>query len=520
MATPPFSSKIIADTGLSYGDEGKGRLIFEAISELKEATGQEDPVAVVIKINGGANSGHTAGGLKLNLLPAGVIDPSVPHLAVGAGVVADPRKFLWEAAPLEARGYNIISRLAIDERTMVSDLTHRLLDLAFEYYRENILGETPRGSTGRGISPSFQDETGQWQIHYAIFRDSKEVFHTKLEQKCDRAARTIQHVCQLPAENWESLFDTLTKAELRANHESIENGDFQAEEFDFSQFKGSEPFTFNVNRLAEVYWEAGQQLVKQVTDVRELILNALEDDKYIIGEFGQSYWLDKRQGFPPNVTGSHSFTPEIFHSAGIPVQTVHTIGVAKAYDTKVGTHLFLTQFSEDDALGNFLKKLEFGTSTGRQRMVGWYDAVEKGDALRYGGFQDLMINKLDALSHNDEWSGSLKICVAYEDQRGNRITHVPRDDTFRSGLKPVYERYEGWSEDTSTIRSFSALPENAQRYVAGMVKATCDVAYESCTNDSLVNLRYIGVGPDPDQIIKDVPETRKLLDILNQPAGV
>lgn len=517
MATPPFTSKIIADTGISFGDEGKGRLIYEAIAELQETTGQESPVAVVLKVNGGANSGHTAGGLKLNLLPAGVIADSVQHLAVGAGVVADPRKFLWEGKPLEARGYDILSRLAIDERTMVSDLTHRLLDLAYEYYRSEILEEEPRGSTGRGISPSFQDETGQWQIHYAIFRGSKEEFRNKLKQKCDRAVRTIEHVCQLPAKNWDELFDTLTTAEVRANQESIDAGIFGAAEFDFSVFKGSKPFTINVDHLADIYWGAGQKLAPQVTDVRELVLQALQNGKYIIGEFGQSYWLDKRQGFSPNVTASHSFTPEIFNSAGIPVQKVHTIGVAKAYDTKVGTHLFITQFPEDDSLGEWLKKLEFGTSTGRQRMVGWYDAVEKGDALRYGGFQDLVINKLDALSHNSEWEGSLKICAAYKDASGKRVNHVPRDEAYRAELKPVYEEYDGWAEDISTIRSFADLPAQAKRYVAGMVKATCDVAYDGNYPAKPVNLRYIGVGPDPEQIIKDVPETRQLLDILNSP---
>ena len=270
-------------------------------------------------------------------------------------MVADPRKFLWEAIPLEARGYEILNRLAIDERTMVSDLTHRLLDLAFEYYRSNILGETPRGSTGRGITPSFQDETGQWQIYYAMFRDSKESFAKKLAQKCDRAVRTIQHVCQLPEVEWSKLFATLTAAEIRANQESIEAGIFPESEFDFGIFCGHEPFTINVDTLVDVYWEAGQKLVAQVKDIRELVIQALEDGKYIIGEFGQAYWLDKRHGFSPNVTASHSFTPEIFNSAGIPVQKVHTIGVAKAYDTKVGTHLFITQFDDDDDLGNFLK---------------------------------------------------------------------------------------------------------------------------------------------------------------------
>lgn len=519
MANPPFSSRIIADTGISFGDEGKGRLIYEAISELQESSGQKDPVAIVLKVNGGANSGHTAGGLKLNLLPAGVIADGVSHLGIGTGVVADPRKFIWEARPLEAHGYKVLDRLAIDEKTMVSDLTHRLLDLAFEYYRERVLGEVPRGSTGRGISPSFMDETGQWQIPYALFRGSKDDFGKKLSQKCDRATRTIQHVCQLPESEWSKLFETLTTAEVRANQESIESGVFSEDEFDFCQFMGDAPFTINVDRLIDVYWEAGQSLVDQVTDVRELVFKALEEGKYIIGEFGQSYWLDKRHGFSPNVTASHSFTPEIFNSAGIPVQAVHTIGVAKAYDTKVGTHLFITQFAEDDALGNFLKKLEFGTSTGRQRMVGWFDAVEKGDALRYGGFQDLAINKIDALSQNEEWAGSLKICVAYQDKAGNRISHVPRDETYRSELKAVYEDYEGWTEDISSVRRFDDLPIQAQKYVAGMVKGICDVAYEGSDPATLVNLRYIGVGPDPDQIIKDVPETRELLAILTDPVS-
>ena len=148
-----FKSHLIADVGISMGDEGKGRLVYEIIDELKAETGRPDIAAIVLKVNGGANSGHTAGGLKLNLLPAGVIEKDVKILAIGSGVVADPRKFLWEGKPLEARGYEIFDRLLIDERTMVSDIGHRLLDLAWENYRVNKLNEEPRGSTGRGITP-------------------------------------------------------------------------------------------------------------------------------------------------------------------------------------------------------------------------------------------------------------------------------------------------------------------------------------------------------------------------------
>ena len=133
-----FQSQLIADTGISTGDEGKGRVILEIINELREVTGRNDAVAAVMKVNGGSNSGHTVAGLKLNLLPGGVADEKVPHLPVGAGVVADPRKFLWESAYAELHGHVAIKRLAIDERCLVSDLSHRLLDLAWEDYRVNI----------------------------------------------------------------------------------------------------------------------------------------------------------------------------------------------------------------------------------------------------------------------------------------------------------------------------------------------------------------------------------------------
>lgn len=514
MSRTPFTSKIIADVGISMGDEGKGRLIPELIEDLREQTGAEDPVTVVMKVNGGANSGHTAGGLKLNLLPAGVIARSVPHLAIGAGVVASPRKFWWEIKPLEARGYPIFDRLAIDEHCMVSDLAHRLLDLAWEDYRTNILRETPRGSTGRGITPAYQDETGQWQIFYAEFKGDKDAFARKMRQRLERAVDTIRHVCKLSDAAWSGMFETLTQAEQRANKGSVDEGIFPAEEFDFNRFAGSEPFTLNTDLVIDVVWQAGTALRDRIVDVRELVRGETARGKYVIGEFGQAFWLDKRHGFAPNVTASHTYTAEIFQSAGLPVQPVHTVGVCKAYDTKVGTHHFLTQMPEAHPLSQFLRKLEFGTSTGRQRMVGWFDAVEKGDALRYGGFQDIMINKLDALTYNGAWQGGeLLICTGYRAPDGTVHAHVPRNDELRATLQPVYIQLPGWGEDISGVRTFDNLPYNAKRYVAAMVKATLDVAYRGETPASLPHLRYIGVGPDPAQVIKDAPKTAELIKL-------
>jgi len=506
MPLLPFQSQLIADVGISFGDEGKGRLIPEVVRELE---GTPRAVSVVFKVNGGANSGHTAGGIKLNLLPAGVVEKSVAHLAIGAGVVADPCKILWEARPLEKRGYAIFPRLVIDERAMVSDLSHRLLDLAWEDYRVNVLQEEARGSTGRGITPAYQDETGQWQITFADFLGGPNFFARKLAQRADRALRTIRHVCQVSPKSWDAFFEKLTASELKVNAAAIDAGLFPREEFDLARFKGPEPFTLDVPKLAAAYWEAGQQLRKNIGEVRELVLREQAAGRTIIGEFGQAYWLDKRHGYSPNVTASHTYTPEFFESAGIPVQPIHTFAVAKAYDTKVGTHTFITQMDDALPLTQKLKQIEFGTVTGRQRMVGWYDAVEKGDALRYGGYHDLMINKIDALTGAPE----LLICTAYEDPNGRRHAHVPRAEAIRRVLTPVYEKHPGWTEDISGVRRFADLPKNAQRYTAAMVRSVIRVAYPEKLPATLPNLRYLGVGPDPSQIIKDVPATSDLLNL-------
>lgn len=510
-----FTSQLIADTGISTGDEGKGRVILEIIHELRERSGRDDVVAAVMKVNGGSNSGHTVAGLKLNLLPGGVADPLVPYLPIGCGVVADPRKFLWECAYAELHGHVALKRLAIDERCLMSDVSHRLLDLAWEDYRVHVLGGEARGSTGRGITPAYLDEVGQFQIYYADFLGSKDFFADKLRGRVDRALRVIEHVCQVAPDRWPGFFETLTRAETKANAELIEAGRLDATDFDFSHFAGAAPFSLNVEALIEAYWAAGQQLAAQITDVRELILREQDKGNSIIGEFGQAFWLDKRHGFPPNVTASHTFTPEFFQSAGLPVQPIHNVGCCKAYDTKVGTHTFISEMPLDHPLCVKLRKIEFGATTGRQRMVGWYDAVEKGDALRYGGYQDLVLNKLDALSHSDDWQGSLLICTTYQDPEGRVLHHVPRNAKVHKSLKPVFKELPGWSEDLSGIRSFDQLPHNAKVYVAWLLRALIDVANHGDQNQSrLPNLRYIGVGPAPSQIIKDVPDTRELLGLI------
>ncbi|MEK9772010.1 MAG: adenylosuccinate synthetase [Opitutae bacterium] len=507
----PVDSSLISVIGISMGDEGKGRVVHEILEHEKRTHSR--PAAGVMKVNGGANAGHTAAGLKLNLLPSGVGDPEVETLLIGSGVVADPRKFLWEAKPLEARGLEVIKRLLIDQKCQMSDLSHRLLDLAWENYRINQLGMESRGSTGRGISPAYGDETGQWQIFYQSFLEDKNTFSIALEQRCQRALDTIRWVCKVEESAWYEFFETLSIAETRANHASIKDGIFPAEEFDFKRFMGDDPFTLNLNELTEVYWSAGKQLQSCIQDGRDFLLGSVQKKRLVVAEFGQAYWLDKRHGFTPNVTASHTTCAELFHSGGIPLQPVTEIGCCKAYDTKVGTHHFLTKIDHlSDPWGKKLAKLEFGTSTGRQRMVGWFDAVEKGNALRYGGFDQIVINKLDALTLDNTVTPELKICTAYKLPDGKITKLVPRNESLRQKLQPIYQTLPGWTDELRGLTSFAELPAEAQDYIAVMLSSLVDVAYPNgWKNEKLPEIRFIGVGPDPGEIISDLPPAFDLL---------
>lgn len=515
MAREQFKSQILLDTGISMGDEGKGRLIPELIRELRASTGRDRPVGAVVKVNGGANAGHTSGGLKLNLFPAGVVETSVECLAIASGVVADPHKFLWEGRYIEEAGYPVMSRLCIDERTMMSDIGHRLLDLGWEWYREHRLGEAPRGSTGRGISPAYTDETAHFALTYSVFLGAPEAFAKHMEARMERVRQTLLHVCGVTPGQIHGFLETLRDAEQRANRLLVEAGHFPAADFDPTRWWDAAAGWLDTRAVIEAYWQAGTHLQAHIVDVRERLAQIIAGGGIVIGEFGQAFWLDKRHGFAPNVTASHTLPAEFFLSTGLPLQTAHTLGVCKAYDTKVGTHTFVCQMPLEHPLAQRLSKLEFGVTTGRQRMVGWFDAVEKGDAIRYGGCDDLVINKLDALTYGGDWlpGGELLICTGYRTPDGAILRHVPRDTALHKALRPVYRQYAGWEEDISAVRHFCDLPAAAKRYVAAMVLHTMEVAYGDPESwpESLLNLRYIGVGPDPDQIIADIPPTRDLV---------
>jgi len=247
----PFGTQHLSLFGLKTGDEGKGRSVLEISALLRFLTECDSAIGAVIKANGGANSGHTAAGVKLNLIPSGIVDPNVPNLCLCRGVVADPTKLLWETAALKSADMDPMPRLRLDNRLMVSHIGHRLLDLASEK-------SMPRGSTGRGITPSYNDETGQHQIFYEDFLGSRANFVEKLTSRLRSCAIRIEHEFGLSVVEWSDLFVKLTVAETRAHRAFIDSGIFTESEFDFTKFQDpNSRFGLNFDSIVEAYWHAG-----------------------------------------------------------------------------------------------------------------------------------------------------------------------------------------------------------------------------------------------------------------------
>jgi adenylosuccinate synthase len=523
------ADRIYSIVGLNTGDEGKGRVVPDLVRLLTVITKNTESVGMVFKVNGGANSGHTVAGLKHNLIPGGVTEEAIGRLGIGAGVVADPLKLDWEIRALQSKGYDPVPRMMIDPRAMVSDITHRLLDLAYEQYliRTNGVG---RGSTGRGISPAFCDETSQRQIHFSSFQDgeSQTDFEERVRFRCALAERTIMEVYGLSKDDFDRLFEKLSSAETGAHTTELQTGVISAEEFDFCRYRGPTRGTINWKTIANDYWRVGSKYAGCIVDLGEFTMRSLQQGMPVLAEHGQAFWLDKRRGFSPNVTASHTTPAEIYHSLGISTDySIAVIGCCKAYDTKVGTHRFLSEIADGHPLGERLKKIEFGTTTGRQRMVGWSDLVERGTAIRRVGSQHIALNKLDVLNYGGEWTPGnlLKLCVGYKfvskAVEPVRLLHlVPEQDHRRAQCSPVYLELPAWDEEISRVRSFAQLPEAAQLYVAasyaGMITCASSNGHELPT---IPYLSFLGVGPDPDEVILDTPAPPALFEIAAK-AGI
>ncbi|MBN9618580.1 MAG: adenylosuccinate synthase [Actinobacteria bacterium] len=418
--------------GAQWGDEGKGK--------ATDLLGSR--VGAVVKFNGGNNAGHTIvigrGEQKqkyaLHLLPSGILTPGCTPV-IGNGVVIDLGVLFEEIEGLQARGVDT-SQLVVSSAAHVIAPYNRTLDKVTERF----LGSSKIGTTGRGIGPTYAD-------------------------KMSRIGIRIQ-----------DLFDTDV---LRAKVSGALNLKNQV------LVKIYNRKAFDVDAVVAELASYAERLAPMVADTPLLLERMLDEGKNIVLEAGQATLLDVDHGTYPFVTSSNATAGGACTGSGIPPTRIsRVIAVVKAYTTRVGEGPFPTELL--DASGDYLRDqgAEFGTTTGRPRRCGWFDAVVGRYATRINGVTDFVLTKLDVLTGLDE----VPVCVAYEVD-GKRYDELPMNQADFARAVPVYETFPGWREDISAARTLDDLPRNAQDYVAAlekMIKAP---------------ISAIGVGPGRDETI-------------------
>ncbi|MCA9227728.1 MAG: adenylosuccinate synthase, partial [Planctomycetales bacterium] len=393
---------------LQWGDEAKGKLV-----DL--LTRQFD---IVVRYQGGANAGHTVvvgdQVYKLHHIPSGILSPGVKNV-VTPGVVMNPPTILKEIDSLLDRGVKVAENL------MLSDRTHVVFPWHIEEDRlmnDRPVGGESIGTTLRGIGPAYRDKVGRT---YAVRLG--DMYRADFREK-------VAHIVE-------------AKNRLLAGLATGEPTLLDAEAI-FTEYKGY------ADRL-EAY----------VTDTTAFLLDAVEQDQRILYEGAQGTLLDIDHGTFPFVTSSNSSGVGVSAGSGVPGRWINkVIGVAKAYTTRVGGGPFPTE--QDNEVGQRIRDLgnEYGTTTGRPRRCGWFDAVAVRYAARLSGIDSLSMMMMDVLSQLPE----VKICVAYE-LDGRPITNFPShvDDLRR--VKPVYETLPGWETDVTGVRRIEDLPAGARRYL-------------------------------------------------------
>ncbi len=414
--------------GAQWGDEGKGK-----------ATDLLGPrVDYVVKFNGGNNAGHTVvvGDEKyaLHLLPSGILSPDVIPV-IANGVVIDIAVLFEELDALSSRGVDV-SRLLVSANAHLITQYHRTLDKVTERF----LGKRQIGTTGRGIGPAYADKINRVGIRVQDLFDEN-----ILRQKVEGALHSKNHL--------------LVKI---YNRRAI----------------GVEEVVTDLLSYAE-------RLRPMVADTGLLLNQALDAGKTVLFEGGQATMLDVDHGTYPFVTSSNATSGGASTGSGVaPNRIERVIAVVKAYTTRVGAGPFPTELSDES--GEFLraKGFEFGTTTGRPRRCGWYDAPVARYAARINGVTDFVLTKLDVLTGLD----SIRVCVAY-DIDGTRVDEVPVSQSDFHHAVPIYEEFPGWSEDITGARTLDDLPKNARDYVLSLEAI------------SGAQISAIGVGPDREAIV-------------------
>ncbi|MCU1545467.1 MAG: adenylosuccinate synthetase [Homoserinimonas sp.] len=414
--------------GAQWGDEGKGK--------ATDLLG--DRVDYVVKFNGGNNAGHTVviGGEKyaLHLLPSGILSEGVVPV-IANGVVVDIEVLFEELDGLIARGVDV-SRLLVSANAHVITQYHRTLDKVTERF----LGKRQIGTTGRGIGPTYADKINRVGIRIQDLFDEN-----ILRQKVEGALHQKNHL--------------LVKI---YNRRAIE-----------------------VEEVVEDLLSYTERLRPMVADTGLVLNQALEAGKTVLFEAGQATMLDVDHGTYPFVTSSNATSGGAATGSGVaPNRIDRVIGVVKAYTTRVGAGPFPTELFDES--GEFLRSAgaEFGTTTGRPRRCGWYDAPIARYTARVNGVTDFVLTKLDVLTGLE----NIPVCVAY-DVDGVRVDEVPVSQSDFHHAKPIYENFPGWTEDITGARTFEDLPKNAQDYI---------IALEHMSGS---RISAVGVGPGREAIV-------------------
>jgi adenylosuccinate synthase len=415
--------------GLQWGDEGKGK-VTDLLAEHTD---------LVVRYQGGNNAGHTivVGGERyaLHLVPTGVLYPHCTPI-VGPGVVVNPEVLIEEMDALEERGIDT-------SRLLVSGNAHLIMPYHLELDRvtERRLGKNRLGTTKRGIGPAYGDKAMRIGLRVQDLLDPK-IFSTKL------AVALKEKNLQL----------TRLYGRLPIEPEEIE----------------------------ESYLAFGERLESHIADTSQVVQDALDAGKSVLFEGAQAAMLDLDHGTYPFVTSSNPIAGGACAGAGVgPRDIERVIGISKAYCTRVGAGPFPSEADPADAEVLVEEGGEYGTTTGRKRRCGWFDAVAARYAARLNTLTELVITKLDVLSH----FSSIKVCVAYE-YGGERFDRFPPNQTIFNKAKPVYEEFPGWRTDISEARELDDLPKDARAFLE---------AIESLLGTPI---SWASVGPRRDQVVK------------------
>jgi adenylosuccinate synthase len=414
--------------GLQWGDEGKGK----TTDFLAEQT------AMVVRYQGGDNAGHTVVKgdevFKLHLVPSGVLYPHITSV-IGNGVVVNPATLISELDMLIGRGIDV-SRVRVSRSAHVIMPYHVALDRG----NEARLADDKVGTTGRGIGPAYGDRA--WRLGLRV------------EDLLDREVLEMRLARVLPDKN-------LVLASM-----------------------GAEPF--EVGPLVEQALRWGERLAPHMDDATWLVQAALARGEHVLLEGAQGTLLDLDHGSYPFVTSSNPVAGGACTGGGIgPLQVDEVMGVMKAYATRVGSGPFPTELMDEVGEGIRQRGREFGTTTGRSRRVGWYDAVPIRYAVAVNSISSIMLNKLDILSGLP----TVKLCVAY-DVDGVRVDHWPSSARALERAVPIYEEFEGWEDALHGVRALSDLPEAARRYVTALEE------------HAGVPIVLVSVGPERTQTIE------------------